>query len=242
MEAEGEKTEEIRVAAGAGLRYPMLELQIVYQKLYPQFQINYTFAGAGELRRQIQQGSGHDLIILPEAGGYLENLEKTGFLRVISRRRLLQDHLVLLLNRELQNRNRGELELEWLTAPEVQTVVIGKPGMAPLGDYTIESLQRLGLWDKIVSKIMYDEINGHVPVYVEENQAQAGIAFGSCAAAHPKVLVVADLPQFSYREVYFDIVLLNHGANPVGGEHLWYFLQSREAKEVFAACGLRSVL
>lgn len=83
-----------------------------------------------------------------------------------------------------------------------------------------------------------DRKTRHGPIYVEENQAQAGIAFGSCAAAHPKVLVVADLPQSSYWEVYFDIALLDHGTNPAGGEHLWRFLQSGEAKKVFMDCGL----
>lgn len=236
MNSEMKKTEEIKVASGAGLRHTMLELQKVYEKLHPQHLINYTFAGAGELRRQIQQGAVHDLIILPEAGGHLDTLTETGFLRSNSRLRIFQDRLVLLINSELKNESRAGLE--WLTAPEIQTVAVGKPGMAPLGDYTVESLQRLGLWNKIAGKIMYDEINGHVPAYVEENQAQAGIAFGSCAAAHPKVPVVADFPQSSYHEVYFDIALLNQGANPVGGEHLWLFLQSGDAKEVFTACGL----
>lgn len=236
MNSEKKNAVEIKVAAGAGLRLPMLELQKVYEKLHPQYLINYTFAGAGELRRQIQERSNHDLIILPEAGGHLDTLAENDFLVSNSRRRLFQDHLILILNPDLNDGSRTGLE--WLIAPEVQTVAIGKPGMAPLGDYTVESLQRLGLWDKIVGKIMYDEINGHVPAYVEENQAQAGIAFGSCAAAHPKVPVVADLPQSSYQEVYFDIALLGQGANPVGGEHLWRFLQSGEAKEVFTACGL----
>ncbi|CAA7599948.1 molybdate-transporting ATPase [Acididesulfobacillus acetoxydans] len=233
---EASETTEIRAAAGAGLRHPLSALEKVYQKLYPQHHLQCTFAGAGELCHWIQEGSGHDVIILPEAGGHLDNLESSGFLDAVSRRQLLRDHLVLLLNRELPG--GGRVGLEWLTAPEVKTVAIGKPGMAPLGDYTVESLQNLGLWEKIAGKIMYDEINGHVPAYVEENRAQAGIAFGSCAAAYPDVPVAADLPQSSYHKVYFDIALLNRGKNTVGGEHFWRFLQSGEAREVFAACGL----
>ena len=55
----------------------------------------------------------------------------------------------------------GIQSLQDLVKPEIKFIAIAKPELAPYGQASVETLQRLGLWDRIQPKIVYAEnING----------------------------------------------------------------------------------
>ncbi len=45
--------------------------------------------------------------------------------------------------------------MDQFTQPDVRYIVVAKPELAPYGEAAVETLKAAGLWDKVLSKIVY---------------------------------------------------------------------------------------
>jgi molybdate transport system substrate-binding protein len=63
--------------------------------------------------------------------------------------------------------------IEDLTSPEVRVIAMAKPELAPYGQAAVESLQSMGIWEKVKSKVVFAENINMAKQYGTANNADA---------------------------------------------------------------------
>src|SRR3569623_1376595 len=146
---------EVAVAAAANLN-------AVFQTLGPQFQAEtgihpvFSFASTAQLAAQIDNGAPFDVF----AGADTEHvaaLEKKS--RIVPGSRAVYATGILALWIPPDSPVSVSKPAD-LAQPAVKVIAIAKPELAPYGLAARETLQRLGIWNQVESRIVYaDNIN-----------------------------------------------------------------------------------
>ena len=136
----------------------------------------FTFAGSGELARQIEQGAEPDVYASADPG-YALRLWRTGLLE--RPRILAANQVVLIVPRANPARIRG---LSDLARREVK-LVIGAEGV-PVGDYTRQALARSAAGRAALRNVVSEEPDARgVVAKVALGEADAGFAYVTDARA-----------------------------------------------------------
>ena len=154
--ATGQKTKrEVTIAAAANLSG-------VFGELGPQFEAAsgihpvFSFASTAQLAIQIENGAPFDVYAAADVG-HVEQLEQKGL--IVRRSRAIYATGILALwipPHSTAAINRPED----LVLPGVKVIALAKPELAPYGLAAHETLQKLGIWNKVEPKVVYaDNIN-----------------------------------------------------------------------------------
>jgi molybdate transport system substrate-binding protein len=146
---------EVTVAAAANLNE-------VFQTLGPQFEAAtgvhpvFSFASTAQLALQIENGAPYDVYAAADVE-HVDQLDKKGLLLPRSRAVYATGILALWIPPGSAAKSDGP---EGLVQPSVKVIALAKPELAPYGLAARETLQRLGIWDRVQSKVVYaDNIN-----------------------------------------------------------------------------------
>jgi molybdate transport system substrate-binding protein len=141
---------EVTVAAAANLNE-------VFQVIGRQFEAStgihpiFSFASTAQLALQIENSAPYDVFAAADVD-HVEQLEKKGLLVPHSRAVYATGILALWIPPGAGAKVDG---LAGLVQPSVRIIALAKPELAPYGQAARESLQRLGIWDQVQSKIVY---------------------------------------------------------------------------------------
>lgn len=159
---------EVTIAAAANLGD-------VFQTIGAQFEQTtgvhpvFSFGSTAQLTQQIEHSAPFDLFAAADAS-HVEQLEHEGRLEPGSKAIYATGILALWFPPSSQAKSA---RLEDLTSPDVRVIAIARPELAPYGAATVETLQRLGVWEKVKAKVVYGDSISMAKQYGASGNADA---------------------------------------------------------------------
>lgn len=230
--AHTQKKEILTIAAAASLKN-CLDLAIIpaFQKQYADLDIQVSYDSSGKLQMQIEQGAAVDVFI-SAATKQVDYLLTKGFVVEGSVKPLLENQLVLIVP------THQHVDFTQFTdLVQAQQLALGEPDSVPAGHYARQSLLHLNIWDQIVDKTSFATNVTEALNWVAEGSADAGIVYSTDAASNQKVRIVATAPVGSLEQIVYPAAIIKNGGNLEQAELFLSFLQSTEAKKLFASYG-----
>lgn len=157
------------IAAAADLKYAMADLIAEFSKSHPDNTPDTVFGSSGKLYQQISNGAPYDIFFSADIS--YPQLLKTNGMVASEVRPYAFGRLVLWSKKGVS----GKLTMDRLLSDDVRHVAIANPKHAPYGMRAQEVLERLGLWERVSSKLVFGENVAQAAQFVDSGSAQAGI-------------------------------------------------------------------
>ena len=223
---------DLVVSAAASLSVALNELKPVFEAAHPGTRLYYNFAASGILARQIEGGAPVDVFISASPQP-MDQLQAHRQILGGTRIGLLSNELVLVVPKAAGERLKGFADL-----PSADRIAIGDPGFVPAGQYAMEILRHLGLWDALRPRLIYGQDARQVMEYVARAEVDAGIVFVTDAVLMPdKVTRVARAPAGSHQAVLYPVAVMTQSKNPEQARAFIDFLTHPEARALFEKHG-----
>lgn len=230
---ETPKEVTLTVSAAASLQDALEELQKTYEKEHPTTKITYNFGGSGALQQQISQGAPVDLFF-SAAKDKFDALVKEGIINQNQGTNLLANELVLVVPKDNE---KQILSFEDLT--KANKIAIGTPETVPAGQYGVESLQNMKLWDAVQSKVVYTKDVRQVLTYTETENVDAGIVYKTDALLSDQVDIIASANTNTHTPIIYPVGVIKDSKHLQEAEGFYHFLKSDEAMQVFEQYGFQ---
>lgn len=235
QEKEGTANEpvELTISAAASLQDALEELKTTYEKEHDSINILYNFGGSGALQQQILQGAPVDLFFSAAEDKFDALVEK----EMIEQQQgtdLLANELVLIVpkNNEKQIQSFDDLL-------QARKIALGTPETVPAGQYGVDTLKSMQLWESLASKVVYTKDVRQVLTYTETENVDAGIVYKTDALVSDKVDVVATADDAAHAPIIYPVGVLKASKHGQEAKDFYQFLQSDEAMNVFKKYGFK---
>jgi molybdate transport system substrate-binding protein len=139
----------LHVAAAANLTNAFAEIGKAFAS-QSGTRVIYSFGATSQLTQQIENGAPFDVFAAADVE-HVDELVRRGL--VLPETRAVYARGVLTL--WIPNGAAAIGSVEDLTRPQVKTVAIAKPELAPYGKAAVETLQSLNLWNAVQPKVVY---------------------------------------------------------------------------------------
>jgi len=227
---------ELMVSAAASLEESFKEIGEAFEKEHKGVKVLFNFSGSGRLRVQIEGGAVVD-VYASAAQKDMDLLEQKGFLKEGTRKNFAANEVVLVVPKKSTVEIKSFSDL---AKGNVKHIAIGDPKLAPVGQYSLEVLEHLNLWEAIKSKVVYAGDVKEVLAYVARNEVEAGIVYTTDALTRSEeVRVVAEAPKGSYTRPLYPIAVLKNAKNPDLGEEFISFILSPAGQEILRKYGFQ---
>jgi len=175
--------------------------------------VTISYAGSGQLARQIVAGAPADLYLSANVG-WMDEVEKAGLIQKGARADLLGNTLVLIAH------GKGAAAVD--IGPDLDLVGLlggGKLAMAlvdavPAGQYGKAALGALGLWEGVAPSVAQADNVRAALALVSTGEAPFGIVYATDAAASDNVTVTATFPEGSHPPIIYPVALLSNATDP----------------------------
>jgi molybdate transport system substrate-binding protein len=228
---QAQSNANLLVSAAASLKESLEEIKLIYEKNNPNININYNFGASGALQQQIENGAPVDVFI--SAGKkQMDALQSKKLIINDSRRNILTNHLVLIVPNNLDITN-----FQQLTLAKVQRIAIGEPRSVPVGQYTQEVFKKLGILEKIQSKLVLANNVRQVLAAVESGNANAGVVYITDAKTSKLVKVVETAPENLHFPIIYPVAALKNSKSISAAKQYIQFLSDKQARAIFEKYG-----
>lgn len=191
-------------------------------------------AGSSALARQIGAGAPADLFVSAS----------TEWMDVVQAQGLVAERVDLLGNTLVLVGPEGAASLTL----NAQTDLVGALGggrlsmalvdAVPAGQYGRQALHSLGLWDAVAPHVAQtDNVRGALTL-VLRGEAPMGVVYASDIVGLSGVTVVSPIDPALHDPIVYPLALLAEAADP-GDRAFWAYLQTPEARQVFAEAGFQ---
>ncbi len=227
---------ELTVHAAASLTDALKELAPVYEKQSGD-KLLFNFGASSQLARQIKEGAPADVFFSADEA-QMNNLDSAGLLASGTRENLLGNTLVIVVPNDSALKFSSVADL---AKPEVKKIAVAEPNSVPVGVYTKEYLTKLGVWDKVLPKVVpTDNVRASLAA-VESGNVEAGTVYKTDALISKKVKIACEVPAAEGPKITYPIAALKDSKNPEASRKLLKFLGSGEARGVFARYGFTTL-
>jgi len=223
---------EITVFAAASLVESLREIGTNYEHLTGKTVV-FNFAGSSTLARQIEEGAPADIFFSADEA-QMDRLEQKGHLVEGSRHDLLSNTLVIVVAAEHGVNVRSPKDL---SRPDIHRLALGDPISVPIGVYTREYLEKIGLWKSVVSRIVPTENVRGALAAVESGNAEASIVYKTDALTTRKVTIAYRVPAEDGPRIRYPVALLKGATQPAESKAFLEFLAGDAARNVFEKRG-----
>ncbi|WP_225229123.1 molybdate ABC transporter substrate-binding protein [Paenibacillus gallinarum] len=227
---------ELTISAAASLTDALEEIQPIFEANHPEIQLTFNFGSSGALQQQIEQGAPVDLFLSAAEKNMQALIDNNQILEGYSET-LLTNQLVLVSANDSKIDITSEADL---TKPEVKVVAIGIPESVPAGSYAKEALEGLGLYDKLLPKVIQAKDVRQVLQYVETGNADAGFVYITDAVLS-KVNIVHRVDSELYAPIHYPMGITHASKHTEEAKVFYEFLKSDEAKTVFQKYGFKGL-
>ncbi len=227
------KPVELNISAAVSMKDALAEIQTNYLKKAPQVKLLYNLGASGSLQKQIEQGAPADIFI-SAAPKQMNELEAKNLINKATRKNLLENKLVLIVPKDSTLKISM---LEELQNDAVKQISIGETKVVPAGQYAEQALKKLGVWEKIQSKIVFAKDVRSVLTYVDTGNVDAGLVYKTDAAASSKVKILAIAPEGSHDPIVYPAAVLAGSKNTKAAEEFLAYMAGPEGKPVFEKYG-----
>ncbi|MHC4563312.1 MAG: molybdate ABC transporter substrate-binding protein [Planctomycetota bacterium] len=220
---------QIYVATAASLGEAMAQLAKDFERT-SDYRVRLDVGSSGLLRTKIAAGAEMDLFVSAAARD-MDLLAASGHVASETRRDLLRNTLVCVIQASSAHEVNSPTDL--LKGP-VRRIAIGDPGHVPAGIYAQQALQRLGLSDRLTSKIVPCADALAVVVQVRSRTVDAAVVYASDVRLLTGVKVAFVFPQETHDSIVYPAAVLTASRRPDAAEAFLAYLQTPHAAEVFA--------
>lgn len=224
---------ELTISAAASLQDALEELKTTYENEHDTIKILYNFGGSGALQQQILQGAPADLFFSAAEDKFDALIEK----EMIDSKQgmdLLANELVLIVPKKNDRQIQSFEDLK-----QAGKIALGTPETVPAGQYGVETLKNMQLWESLESKVVYTKDVRQVLTYSETENVDAGIVYKTDALVSDKVEVVATAEDQTHTPIIYPVGVIKNSKHVQEAEDFYRFLQSDEAMEVFKKYGFK---
>lgn len=225
----------VMVFAAASLKDALDESAKAYQAVAGD-RIVVSYAASSALAKQIEAGAPADLFISADLD-WMDYLEQRRLIRTDTRRNLLRNRLVLVAPADSKASVSIAPGFPLAALLGNGRLAMANPDVVPAGKYGKASLEALGVWKDVQSKIASAENVRAALVLVSRGEAPLGIVYRTDAAADPRVRVVGLFPESTHPPIVYPIAM-TAGAKPSAGAFLNWLSEPR-ARAVFEKHGFR---
>lgn len=231
------RAEKVTVAAAANLVYCLDVLKTGFTRVAPGTELTVVIGSSGNLVAQIKNGAPYDVFLSADVD-YPQQLVQAGLAGQDSVTIFATGRLVLWTR-------RADIPLASLAgavrSPLVKKLAIANPATAPYGRAARETLQKLGAWEEVRSKLVVGENISQTLQFVDTGNADAGFVAFSLLMS-PKLRGAGrylEVPPGFYGPLEQGGVLTKRGADNPGARRFLDFLGSDAARKIFADYGYR---
>lgn len=227
---------ELTISAAASLKDVMGELQEIYKKVAPEITLTFTFDSSGTLQQQIEQGAPVD-VFLSAALKQMNTLQEKGLLLDDTITELLENKVVLIAPKDQDTVS----DFQDLAGEDVKAIAFGEPSSVPVGQYTEEIINYLGIKDVVAPKVVYAKNVREVLAWVETGNADVGVVYATDAQISDKIVVVAEAPANSHQPVIYPAAVIKDSKRQEEAIAFLAFLKGDEAGAIFEKYGFSMV-
>jgi molybdate transport system substrate-binding protein len=193
-----------------------------------------SYAASPALAKQIEAGAPADLFVSADLD-WMDYLDRRGLIKPATRRNLLKNRLALIApaDSKVSANIAPGFPLRALLGDG--RLAMANPDAVPAGKYGKASLEALGVWKDVQSRVASAENVRAALVLVSRGEAPLGIVYRTDAAADSKVRVVGLFPENSHPPIVYPIAMTLTGKPPAEAFLKW--LSEPEAKAIFAKHG-----
>lgn len=227
--------QELTISAAASLTESLAEIGKSFETSHPGTKLYMNFGASGILQKQIEKGSPVDVFI-SASPKQVDALQTKGLLYNDTRMDILTNEIVLIIP---ASATYAINRFEDLTSADIKWLAIGNPDTVPVGQYSQETLKKLGLWKQVAPKSVYGESVRQVLNYVERGEVSAGIVFVSDLTVSKNVRIAAVAPVGSHSPIIYPAVVVKSSQNKELAAEFIKYLKRDEAKKIFEKYGFK---
>ena len=222
----------LRVSAAASLTDVLQALAPVYQKQTGDTLV-FNFGSSSILARQIQEGAPVDFFISADELK-MDQLQRAHLIVNASRRSILSNALVIVVPVDSHGTITSPADL---ASRSVKSIALAEPGTVPAGIYAKQYLRKLGLWPKVVGKVIpTDNVRGALAA-VESGNVDAGIVYKTDALISKGVRVAYEVAVAEGPAISYPAAVIGDSKQQQAAQQFLEFLQSPAAQEIFRKYG-----
>jgi molybdate transport system substrate-binding protein len=227
------KKTDLTISAAASLNDALMDVKADFEKKNKSIHLLINLGGSGSLQQQIIQGAPVDLFI-SAANEQFDDLIQKGFVNKKDSSVLLGNKLVLITNKSITMRISNFKSLE---KSNIKQIAIGTPESVPAGMYAKQTLESIGIWDKIQAKIIPTKDVRQVLTYVETGNVDAGIVYMTDAKISDKVKVDAVANEKLHDPIVYPAGIIKTSTHKKEAKQFFQYLNSKSAKTIFKKFG-----
>ena len=226
------KPTELIVSAAASLTDCMNELKTVYTAQHKNINITYNFGSSGSLQQQIEQGAPAD-VFLSASKKQMTELVEGGQIASETVKDILENKIVLITPKN----GTAVASFEELEGSGIAKIAVGEPTSVPVGQYTEEIFENLGLSESLAPKLVFAKDVREVLSWVETGNVDAGVVYETDAKISDKVMVSCIAPEGSCKKVIYPVGVVGASKSYSEAGEFVEFLSTEQAKNIFIKYG-----
>ncbi len=193
----------------------------------------FSFGSTALLTRQIESGAPYDLFLAADAE-HPEKLDKEGLLVPGSRAVYATGVLALWV----PPGGHAKIErLEDLASKDVRVIAAARPELAPYGQATVETLTRLGLWERVKPAVVYSDNISMAKQYGTSGNADAVFTAWSLVLSEKGKVIQVD--EALHKPITQEMGVLAHSTNQAAARAFASFLSGGKGRGLLASHGYR---
>ena len=220
------------VAVAANFALPMQRLEMQFENTTPH-EITAVTGSTGQLFAQVLNGAPYDVFLAADRERPTRLVEQgtavtdTQFTYALGQLTLWTREPTLT----------GDRSLDLLTSGKFRRLAIANPRLAPYGLAAQQTLEALGLWEALQSKIVRGENVAQTFAMVETQNAELGLVAHSSVIAYSGGHTVVRIPEAHHDPIRQDAVLLTRGETNLAALEFIRFLQGAQARTLIREAG-----
>lgn len=227
--------QSILVAAAASLKNAYEDKLIpMFEEQYPGVTVEGTYDSSGKLQTQIEEGADAD-VFFSAAMKQMNALEDEGLVDADSVVELLENKIALIVPKDS---TLGITGFEDITKAE--KIALGDPESVPVGQYSKEAFENLGMWDDVEAKTSFGTNVTEVLSWVAAGSADAGIVYLTDATTSDQfdqVKVIGYAPEGSVSKVIYPVGVVSASTKKDAAQKFVDYLGTDDALSFFAEYG-----
>jgi molybdate transport system substrate-binding protein len=198
--------------------------------------VTLSFDASSTLAKQVEAGVPADAFFSADTE-WMDALDGKGLIDPATRADLVGNTLVVVVPASSTLRVDTT---DTLTDPAVRRLALAGEHV-PAGRYARAALTHHALWAALSPRVVNGNNVRTVLRWVADGEADAGVVYGTDAAAEPKVKVAYTFSAASHPPIVYPMAVLRHASQADAAANFLAFCQGAEAAAVFTAAGFRAL-
>jgi cytochrome c peroxidase len=193
----------------------------------------FSFGSTAQLTQQIENGAPFDLFLAADSE-HPKKLDDEGMLAKGTRAVYATGVLALWVPPASRAKING---LEDLAGSDVRVIAIARPELAPYGAATVETLTKLGLWERVKSKVVYGDNISMAKQYGTSGNADAVFTAWSLVLTESGKLIQVD--EKLHAPITQELGVVARSTNQAAARSFATFVTSGKGREILSTHGYR---